>query len=267
MDDTAKYAAAIRSEAVKMVAAAKASHIGGALSMADLLAVLYGGVLKVDPARPQWPERDRFILSKGHSCCSLYAALALRGFFSEEELLAYGRDGSRLMSHISHKIPGVDFSTGSLGHGLPFGCGRALAAKRKGEAWRTFVLLGDGEMDEGSNWEALLFAAQHKLDNLVAIIDANGIQSLGGVGEVLNLEPLAAKLRDFGWEVREIDGHDHAQLRDAFAGIPAAPGRPLCVLARTVKGKGVSFMENQLLWHYRSPDAEQLRKALEEINH
>ena len=266
VNDTEKFAAAIRSEAVKMVAAAKASHIGGALSMADLLAVLYGGILKVDCTRPQWPERDRLILSKGHCCTSLYAALALRGFFDVAELATYGKDDSRLMSHISHKVPGVEFSTGSLGHGLPFGCGRALAAKRKGAAWRTFVILGDGEMDEGSNWEALLFAAQHKLDNLMAIIDRNGIQSLGTTQEVMNLEPLAEKIRAFGWEVREIDGHDHASIREATSAFPSPAGKPVCVIARTVKGKGVSFMENQLLWHYRSPDSAQLGQALEEIN-
>jgi transketolase len=248
-----------------MVAAAKASHIGGALSMADLLAVLYGGILQIKPDNPAWPERDRFILSKGHSCTGLYATLALRGFFPLTELGTYGRDGSRLMSHISHKVPGVEFSTGSLGHGLPFGCGKALAAKRTGAAWRTFVMLSDGELDEGSNWEAVLFAPQHRLDNLVAIVDYNKIQSLGSVKEVLDLHPLAEKFRAFNWAVREVDGHDHKEIRAALSSLPWEPGKPNCLIAHTVKGKGVRFMENQLLWHYKSPDAAQLQQALGEL--
>lgn len=264
MTGTHAFARDIRREAVKMVALANASHVGGALSMADMLAVLYCGVLRVDPAAPEWPQRDRFILSKGHCCSSLYAALALRGFFPMEELEDYGKDGSRLMTHISHKVPGVEFSTGSLGHGLPFACGRALAAKRRGFDWRTFVMLGDGEMGEGSNWEALLFGAQHKLDNLVALIDCNGMQGMGEVDGILSLEPLPAKLRAFGWDVRQIDGHDHGQILAALTE-PAVPGVPRCVLARTVKGKGVSYMENQLAWHYRSPNAELLAQALAEL--
>lgn len=263
--DTPLFARQIRAETVRMVAAAKASHIGGALSMADLLAVLYGGVLRVRPEDPRWPERDRFILSKGHSCTGLYATLALRGFFPLAELQAYGQDGSRLMSHISHKVPGVEFSTGSLGHGLPFGCGKALAAKRRGEAWRTFVMLSDGELDEGSNWEAILFAPQHGLDNLVAIVDYNKIQSLGSVSEVMELGPLADKFRAFRWSVREVDGHDPAAIQAALAAVPWEPGRPSCLLAHTVKGKGISFMENKLLWHYKSPDAAQLQQALAEL--
>ena len=177
--DTRTYA--IRMAAVIMVCRASASHLGSALSMVDLLAVLYGEALRVNPANPKWAERDRFILSKGHACVPLYAALANRGFFSAEELSNYGKDGSRLMSHISHEVPGVEFSTGSLGHGLPFGCGKALAAKRKKEKWRSFVLLSDGELDEGSNWEPILFAPQHRLDSLVVIVDYNKIQSLGSV--------------------------------------------------------------------------------------
>jgi transketolase len=252
----------IRAHAVEMVAAARASHIGGALSMADLLAVLYGEILRVDPQRPQDPDRDRFILSKGHSCTALYATLALKGFFSAEELRQYGQDGSRLMAHVSHKVPGVEFSSGSLGHGLSLGCGKALAARRQKKNWRTFVMLSDGELDEGSNWEAILFAPQHRLDNLVAIVDYNKIQSLGTVKEVLDLDPLAEKLRAFRWAVREIDGHDHEAIRAALRTLPWEPGKPSCLIAHTIKGKGVNFMENRLLWHYRSPDAEQLRQAL-----
>lgn len=263
--DTQAYARRIRTETVGMVHRAKASHLGGALSMTDLLAVLYGEILRVSPDEPRRLDRDRFILSKGHSCTALYATLALKGFFPVEELQSYGKDGSRLMSHISHKVPGVEFSTGSLGHGLPFGCGKALAAKRRGESWRVFVMLSDGELDEGSNWEAILFAPQHRLDNLTVIVDYNKIQSLGSVNEVLELGPLADKFRAFRWVVREVDGHDHGQIRNALGTVPLEPGKPNCLIAHTVKGKGVSFMENQLAWHYKSPDAAQLKQALEEI--
>jgi transketolase len=233
--------------------------------MADLLAVLYGGILRVRPEQPGWPQRDRFILSKGHCCSSLYAALSLRGFFPTEELMQYGTDGSRLMLHVSAHVPGVEFSTGSLGHGLPFGCGKALAAKRRSEAWRVFVLLSDGELDEGSNWEAILFAPHHRLDNLVALIDYNQIQSLGRTADVLALEPLADKWRAFGWEVRSVDGHDHDAIRAALSTVPWKAGAPSCLLAHTVKGKGVPFMENDLAWHYRSPNKEQLREALQAL--
>jgi transketolase len=176
-------AAEIRRSALKMVTIAKASHIGGALSMADVLAVLYEGILSYNPTDPAWGNRDRLILSKGHACTALYAALAHKGFFPSDELWTYAKDGSRLMSHISHKVPGVEFSTGSLGHGLPFGVGKALAARRKVSEWRTYVIASDGELDEGSNWEAILFAAHHRLSNLTLIIDYNKIQSLGSVEE------------------------------------------------------------------------------------
>lgn len=255
----------IRLHSLEMVHAVNASHIGGVLSMADLLAVLYSDMLRGRPDEPRWPDRDRFILSKGHCCAGVYAALALRGFIPLEELKTYGQDGSRLMTHISHKVPGVEFSTGSLGHGLPFGCGRALAAKRKGEGWRVFVMLSDGELDEGSNWEAILFAPQHCLDNLVVIVDYNKIQSLGSVAEVLELHPLADKFRAFRWAVREVDGHDHGQIRAALTTTPWEPSKPSCLIAHTVKGKGVDFMENQLAWHYKTPDSGQLAAALEQL--
>lgn len=255
----------IRRNAIAMVARAKASHIGGALSMADLLAVLYSDILRVRPDEPGWAERDRFILSKGHSCTGLYATLALRGYFPLEELLTYGNNGSRLMAHSSHKIPGVEFSTGSLGHGLPFGCGKALAAKRTGASWRTFVMLSDGELDEGSNWEAILFAPQHRLDNLVAIVDYNKIQSLGSVAEVMELHPLADKFRAFRWAVREVDGHDHGAIHAALSSVPWEPGKPGVLIAHTVKGKGVDFMENKLEWHYSSPKPDQLDSALVQL--
>lgn len=262
---TETFAQAIRRHSLRMVANAKASHIGSALSIADIVAVLYSHVLKLKPDEPKWAERDRFILSKGHACVVVYAALAERGFFAPEQLDQYGRDFSDMMTHINAKVPGVEFSTGALGHGLPFGVGKALAAKRRGLDWRTFVVLSDGEMDEGSNWEALMFAAHHKLDNLVAIIDYNKLQSLGSVASTLGLEPLRAKLEAFGWSVREGDGHDHALLRDSFDAAPWEPGKPSLFLAHTTKGKGVSFMENKVEWHYRNPDVTMLAAALEEI--
>jgi transketolase len=263
--NTLNFARQIRATALQMVTRAKASHIGGALSIADIVAVLYGDVLQVDPADPRLPSRDRFILSKGHCCASVYAALALREFLPLEELQTYAQDGSRLMSHISHKVPGVEFSTGSLGHGLPFGVGKAMAAKRRAAAWRTFVLLSDGELDEGSNWEAIMFAAHHGLDNLVGIIDYNKLQSLGTNESTLRLEPLVDKFTAFGWAVREIDGHDHVALKAALSAIPWEAGKPGMLIAHTTKGKGVSFMENKVEWHYKSPNPSQLEQALNEI--
>ncbi len=263
--NTESLAKQIRLQALSMVHRADASHIGGALSMTDVLAVLYTEVMKVRPSEPAWPERDRFILSKGHCCSALYAALALQGFFPLEELQTFGANGSRLMTHISHKVPGVEFSTGSLGHGLPFACGKALSAKRRGQTWRVFAMLSDGELDEGSNWEAILFAPHHRLDNLTLIIDHNKIQSLGDVQDVLDLHPLADKFRAFRWSVSEVDGHDHAAIRTAFSSLPAEPGSPTCIIAHTVKGKGVDYMEQRLLWHYRSPNAEQLAEAQRQI--
>ena len=262
---TLEFAAAIRAHTVQMVHRVNASHVGGGLSMADLLAVLYQDVLRVHPTGPQHPDRDRFILSKGHACAALYATLALKGFFPVEELQQFGQDGSRLMTHVSHKVPGVEFSTGSLGHGLGFACGKALAAKRQKKNWRVFAMLSDGELDEGSNWEAILFAPHHRLDNLVAMVDYNKIQSLGSVKDVLDLAPLAEKFRAFGWAVKEIDGHDHDAIRRALKTLPFEPGKPGCLIANTVKGKGVDFMEDKLLWHYRTPNGEQVRLALEQL--
>lgn len=263
--DTVELSKRMRVEALKMVNRARGSHIGSALSIADIIAVLYGRVMKFDPRDPESPFRDRILLSKGHACVIFYAALAECGFIMHDELLTYGKDHSFLMNHISHKVPGVEFSTGSLGHGLPFGVGKALAAKRMGASWRTYVILGDGEMDEGSNWEALMFAAHHKLDNLVAVIDCNNLQSLTTVDETLRLEPLRSKLEAFGWCVQEVDGHDHALLEEALSATPWEAGKPSVLIARTVKGKGVSFMENQVIWHYRSPNDEQLEQAIREI--
>lgn len=264
--DSRALAYAIRKSSLEMVTRAKASHIGSALSIADLVACLYAGHLRVQPNNPSDPSRDRFILSKGHACVAVYAVLAELGFFPKAELETYGADHSRLMNHISHKVPGVEFSTGSLGHGLPFGVGKAMAAKRLGGDWRTFVLMSDGELDEGSNWEAFMFAAHHALDNITAIVDYNKLQSLTTVASTLGLEPLRAKFEAFGWQVIEVDGHNHDEINAALARLPLAKGQPSMLLAHTTKGKGVSFMENKVEWHYRSPTDELFNQALTELN-
>jgi transketolase len=259
---TADLALHIRELALRMVSRANASHIGSALSIADIVAVLYGGALNVFADRPRDPSRDRFILSKGHACVAVYAALAERGFIPHELLETYGQDGTQLMAHISHHVPGAEFSTGALGHGLPFGVGKALAAQRMGATWRTVVLMSDGECGEGSNWEAFLFAAHHKLDRLTAIIDYNKLQSLGSVADTLGLEPLGEKLAAFGWSVREVDGHDHEVLAQCLSGGIWELGKPQMLVAHTTKGKGVPFMENKVEWHYKAPNPEQLEQAL-----
>lgn len=254
--DLAAFAYAIRRHTLQMVGRADASHIGGALSMTDLLAVLYGHVMRVHPAEPHWADRDRFILSKGHCCSALYAALALKGFFPVAELETYGDPASRLMNHVSHAVPGVEWSTGSLGHGLGIACGQALAAQRKRQTWRVFCVLSDGELDEGSTWEAVLFAGHHRLSHLWAVIDANKIQSLGDVKAVLDLGSIRAKFETFGWEAVEVDGHDLAALMSAFD--RPWGDRPRCIVAHTIKGKGVAYMENKLEWHYRAPKTKEL---------
>ena len=264
--DTAVLAKRIRRKTLEMIHGAKSSHIGSAFSIADLLAVLYAKTLKIDPARPDWPERDRFILSKGHACAPLYVVLAEREFFPRGWLDDFYQNDSRLPGHATHNgVPGVEVSTGSLGHGLPIACGMALAGKRDGKSYRVFTLLSDGECDEGSTWEAVLFAPHHRLDNLVAIVDYNKIQSLGTVKEVLDLEPFAEKWKAFGWAVQEIDGHDFGQIEGVLTDLPLERGKPSCIIAHTIKGKGVSFMENELLWHYRSPDRDEMARALAEL--
>ena len=262
---TIALAARLRAHAVRMTNRAKASHVGSCLSMADILAVLYGSAMRVDPARPDWAERDRLVVSKGHAAAIVYAVLAEQGFISLEELETYAQDGSRLAGHVTKTIPGVEFSTGSLGHGLPVAAGMALAAKRAGADWRAICILSDGELDEGSNWEAIQFAQHARLDQLVAIVDYNKIQSFGSVAEVSELHPLADKFRAFNWGVHEIDGHDHAALAAALTGTPVLPTRPTVVIAHTVKGKGVSFMEDKLAWHYKNPDDDQVLAALAEL--
>ena len=264
--DSHALANRVRVDALHMTSGGGSGHIGSVFSMADILAVLYGGVLRVDPANPKWPQRDRFILSKGHAGAGVYAVLAESGFFPPEKLKTHYKDGSDLSGHVSHKgIPGVELSTGSLGHGLPVGTGIAFGARLDDKHHRVFVLLSDGECDEGSNWEAILFAAHHRLDNLIAIVDYNKIQSLKPVAETLGLEPFADKWRSFGWAVKEVDGHDHDQLREALTSVPAETGKPTCVIAHTVKGKGVSFMEHSVLWHYRTARGDEFDAAHQEL--
>jgi len=258
----------IRRHGLEMTHISRGSHIGAIFSVAEIMAVLYTGVLNVDPANPKMEGRDRLILSKGHAGASVYAALAERGFFPVEELSTHYANGSRLSGHVSHKgIPGVEFSTGSLGHGLAVGAGMALGAKLDKESWRTFVVMGDGECDEGSVWEAALQAHQYKLDNLIAIIDHNRMQSLDFCENTIALEPFADKWRDFGWNVRVVDGHDVEALREAceWAKGNLGSGKPSLIMAETTKGKGVSFMENDILWHYRTPQGEEYDAALKEL--
>lgn len=262
---TIELARRARIESLKMVHNARASHIASALSIIDILAVLYEEILNVFPADPDNPIRDRFILSKGHACVGVYAILAERGFFPLDWLNTSGENNSHLGGHVTYNVPGVELSTGSLGHGLPVGCGMAIASKRDKKDYRIFVLLSDGELDEGSNWEAALFASQHHLNNLVGIIDYNKIQGFGNVHEIINLDPLMEKFRSFGWAVKEIDGHDLDQISNSLEYIPFEKGKPSMVIAHTIKGKGVSFMENQLAWHYKSPNDDELILALKEL--
>ena len=258
----------IRRNGLEMTHISRGSHIGSVLSVAEIIAVLYSSVLNVDPKEPKKPDRDRLILSKGHAGSAVYSALAERGFFPVEELKTHYQDGSRLSGHVSHRgVPGVEVSTGSLGHGLAIGAGLALGAKMDGASWRTFVVLGDGECDEGEVWESALQAAQFGLDRLTAVVDYNHMQSLDFVDRTLRLEPFEAKWRDFGWNAMSCDGHDTEALKDAFAWARKneGSGKPSVILAHTVKGKGVSFMENNILWHYRTPQGEEYEAALKEL--
>jgi transketolase len=258
-------ALAVRRQSLGMVHRAGTGHPGGDLSAADILVTLYFAVLDVDPAQPTRPDRDRFIMSKGHASGAFYATLAEAGFFDPEDLGTYMQPLSALNGHPHNgPVPGVEASTGPLGHGLPLGVGAALAAKLDNATWRAFVLTGDGELQEGSNWEAAMTAAHYALDNLTVIVDRNGMQLGDQTERIMRLEPLTEKWRAFGWAAREVDGHDHAALLAAFAALPFAPGRPSCIIARTQKGRGVSFMEDQAEWHHRVPtDEEQVQALLE----
>lgn len=258
----------IRRDIVTMLGAAGSGHTGGSLSMADLVTVLYFAELRHDPLQPRWPERDRFVLSKGHGAPALYAVLARTGYFSPEVLPTLRKLDSILQGHPDmNKTPGVEMSTGSLGQGLSAACGMAAAARdRAGRtAYRVYALLGDGEMDEGQVWEAAMSAAHYRLSNLCALVDRNGLQIDGSVCDVMGLEPLADKWRAFNWNVLEIDGHDHAGILAALAAARSETSRPTVLLARTVKGKGVSFTENQVCWHGVAPDGKQVCQMLDEL--
>jgi transketolase len=256
----------IRRTSLRMVHQARMGHPGGDLSCADILAVLYFHVLQLQPESPRDPNRDRFVLSKGHASAALYAALAERGFFPPQELDAYMQPLSQLNGHPDrNKVPGVEANTGPLGHGLPIAVGMAVAAKLDGASWRTFVLTGDGELQEGSNWEAIMAAAHLRLDNLTVIVDRNRLQQGDATENTVALEPLAERWRAFGWAVVEVDGHDVDRLMRVFDQLPAEPGRPTCVIARTNKGRGVSFIEDRVEWHHRVPTGEELAAALLEL--
>lgn len=261
----AEAAAAVRRDIVTMIDAAQLGHIGGDLSVTDILVTLFGAVLNVDPERPHRPDRDRFVLSKGHCAAALYATLASCGFFPREELKNFMAPLSMLNGHPDRKkVPGVETNTGPLGHGFPVAVGCALAGQLRGASWRTVVVLGDGEMQEGSNWEAAMTAPHYELATLTAVVDRNRLQQGARTEETKRLEPFAAKWESFGWEVREIDGHDYAALLDAFA--PSTTGRPVAVIANTIKGKGVSFIEDRVEWHHKVPTAEQVQAALQELS-
>ncbi|MFJ7067741.1 transketolase [Streptomyces sp. NPDC101115] len=243
-------AARIRSHVVDMCAGPEGGHLGGAFSATEVLTALYFSVLNVDPERPDDPDRDRFLLSKGHAAVALYATLAERGFLPVGELATYGRPGSRLMGHPVRAVPGVELPTGSLGHGLALACGFALANRYAGRAARSFVLLGDGELQEGSVWEAAIAAASLRLDRLVAVVDRNGLQLTGSTERIAPMEPLADRWRAFGWSVREVDGHDADQLAEHLSAGPWEPGKPSVLIARTVKGHGLPFLAGRAASHY-----------------
>ncbi len=254
-----------RIDIVRMICAAKGGHIGGSLSCVDILVALYYEVLKVDPRNPNWDERDRFLLSKGHSVEAYYSVLADVGFFPKEELNTYRQFRSRLPGHPTNVVPGIEMCTGALGHGLSVGVGMALAGKMDQKKHRVYVLMGDGEQDEGSVWEAAMAGAHYKLDNLTVIVDRNGLQMCGDTEKLMALNSLKDKWSAFGWEVKEIDGHDLEGLIRNLKSVPLAAGRPSVFLARTTKGNGVSFMENNFHWHHHVPDSEHMQKALGEL--
>lgn len=256
----------IRRHGIEMTHLSGGSHIGAVLSVADIMAVLYTDILKYDSKNPEWENRDRIILSKGHAGAAVYAALAECGFFPVEELKTHYADGSRLSGHVSHHLPGVDLSTGSLGHGLSVGTGMAYAAKKDGKDYKVYVVLGDGECNEGSVWEAAFFANHFRLDNLVAVVDHNHMQSLDYCDNTLELTPFAEKWKAFGWNVLKADGHDHEELKNLFSAENAGH-KPTVILADTIKGKGISFMENDILWHYRFPhDGWEYECAVNELH-
>jgi transketolase len=263
--ELARLTREVRALCLQMVHHAQVGHSGADLSSADILCALYGGVLRVDAANPSDPARDRFILSKSHASAALYSVLSRRGFLPKEELRTFGAPGSRLCTAVSNRLTGVEMSTGALGHGLPFAVGAAIAARIVGSSRRIYVMTGDGELQEGSNWEAAMLAGTRGLDNLTLVVDRNRVQKGASTEEICALEPLEDKWRAFGWGVREVDGHDAWAVREALLAAPFVASRPSCLVANTVKGKGVSFMENHLAWHSRKLTDEDLARALDEI--
>lgn len=263
MADYQKLATRVRRRVLGMVHSAQTSHIGSNLSCIDILAVLYGKIVNVDHELKE--DRDRILFSKGWAAAAAYAFLVEKGILSEKDLDTYCKPGSPLIGLVERSVRGIEASTGSMGHGLPIGIGMALGAKRSGERWKTYVLLSDGEMDCGTTWESALIASHHKLDNLLAIIDYNKWQAIGRTNKVLNLEPLGDKWRAFGWEVREIDGHDFNAIEEALSIPPTLAGVPVVVIAHTIKGKGVSFMEDKLIYHYKSISDKEYELALKEL--
>ena len=262
--ELARIAAGIRGDILRTIRAAGMGHVGGDLSVTDILVTAYHGVLQLDPTRPDAPERDRFVLSKGHCAAALYSTLASAGFFPRAALSTFMAPLSPLNGHPNRvKVPGVETNTGPLGHGFPVATGCALAAKQGGRPFRTIVVMGDGEMQEGSNWEAAMAAAHYGLASLTAVVDRNRLQQGARTEDTAGLDPLPEKWASFGWEVREVDGHDHAALLEAFG--PSTTGRPVAVVANTVKGKGVSFMEDRVEWHHKVPTHEQVAQALREL--
>ena len=264
--ELSKIATKVRLGVINSTHAAKCGHPGGSLSIADMITYLYFEEMNIDPTNPKDENRDRFVLSKGHTAPALYSALALRGYFPEEELLTLRKIDSRLQGHPDMKgIPGVDMTTGSLGLGISAACGMALAGKIDKKDYRVYTILGDGESEEGQVWEACMFASHYKLDNLCVIIDWNGLQIDGPVAEVMNPTPHDKKLEAFGFNVISIDGHDFDAIEAAFAAARATKGKPTAIIAKTVKGKGVSFMENQASWHGKAPNEEQYNQAKKEL--
>jgi transketolase len=262
--ELAGIAREVRRSIVRMIDRAQLGHIGGDLSVTDILVTCFWGALTLDPQRPTWEQRDRFILSKGHCAAALYSTLAHSGFFHTAELDTFMAPLSALNGHPNKiKVPGVETNTGALGHGFPVATGCAIAARLAGQTWRTVVVLGDGEMQEGSNWEAAMTAAHYGLSSLTAIVDRNRLQQGARTEQTKSLEPLGDKWRSFGWEVREVDGHDHLAVLEALA--PSTNGQPVAVIANTVKGKGVSFMEDRVEWHHKVPTREQVALALAEL--
>jgi transketolase len=267
LDDLQQAANRTRIRAMAMTNHSGLGHTGGDLSSSDILTCLYlGGILNVNPEEPHWEQRDRFIMSKGHCSGAFYSTLAARGYFPLEQLKTFMDPLSMLNGHPDrNKLPGVEANTGPLGHGSPIAVGIALAAKMRGESWRVYVLVGDGELQEGSNWEAAMTAQQYRLDNLTVIVDRNRIQQGDFTDNIIRMEPLAAKWEAFGFAAKEVDGHNHAELMETFQSLPLVPGKPTCIIANTIKGKGVSFAENRPAWHHGVPTREQLAIAAEEL--